>query len=96
MTLVPGLDQPGERGALGIGRAHRCRLLDALGVSSQRSAARSGPLEPVPGGRNALRSLIGRLVDVGMSKFVIRPAAPVAEWRGERSWLADTLLDLQT
>ncbi len=29
VSLVPGLDLPGERAALGIGRAHRGRLLDA-------------------------------------------------------------------
>ena len=30
LTLVPGLDQPGEREALGIGGAHRGKLLDDL------------------------------------------------------------------
>ena len=30
VTLVPGLDQPGERAALGIGGAHRGRRIDAL------------------------------------------------------------------
>jgi len=30
VTLVPGLDQQGERAALGIGAAHRGRMLDAL------------------------------------------------------------------
>ena len=30
VTLVPGLDQPGERAALGIGAAHRGRRIDAL------------------------------------------------------------------
>ncbi|HEX6393613.1 MAG TPA: LLM class flavin-dependent oxidoreductase [Acidimicrobiales bacterium] len=30
LTIVPGLDQPGERGALGIGKAHRGNLLDDL------------------------------------------------------------------
>lgn len=30
LTLVPGLDQPGERQALGIGAAHRGKLLDEL------------------------------------------------------------------
>ncbi len=29
VTLVPGLDQPGERAALGLGGAHRGRRLDA-------------------------------------------------------------------
>ena len=30
VTLVPGLDQPGERAALGLGGVHRGRRLDAL------------------------------------------------------------------
>ena len=30
VTLVPGLDQPGERAALGLAPPHRGRLLDAL------------------------------------------------------------------
>lgn len=196
VTLVPGLDLPGERAALGIGRAHRGRMLDtrlpalrawlagdavavdgehsvalpvlpvqdpleiwlggtgpqavtraghfadgwlgghmppaqaadlraridaaaadagraidpehfglslayarnedALAVSASRPASGSGPIEPVPVGRDALRSLVGRLVDVGLSKFVVRPAAPVTDWPTELTWLADTLLDLQT
>ena len=200
VTLVPGLDQPGERAALGIGRAHRGRLLDArlpqllgwlageeiapdgetpvalpvlpvqdpleiwLGGSGPEAVARAGrladgwlgslmpprqaasireridqaaadagraidpehfglsiayardsdaltfaprrpaasrhrdqgPGEPVPVGRAAIRALISRLTDAGMSKFVVRPAAPVAEWPAELAWLADTLLDLQT
>ena len=55
--------------------------------------------EVVPVGSGALRSLIGKLVDQGLSKFVIRPVAPLeseAAWRGELDWLADTVLPLQT
>jgi probable F420-dependent oxidoreductase len=200
VTLVPGLDQPGERAALGIGAAHRGRLLDGripqlrgwlagdaiapdgetavalpvlpvqdpleiwLGGSGPQAVARAGQLadgwlgslmppqqaasireridqaatdagraidpehfglsiayardgdalmfaprrptgtrrgddgpgEPVPVGRDALRSLIARLTDSGMSKFVVRPASTVTAWPDELDWLADTLLDLQT
>ena len=195
VSLVPGLDQPGERAALGIGRAHRGRLLDArfpplrawltgdavspdgetpvalpvlpeqdplelwLGGKGPEAIIRAGrladgwlgshmtapqaasirarieatatdagrvidpehfglsiaysrtshipttapvrrsdsdPVEPVPVGRDELRDLVGRLTDAGMSKFVVRPAAPVTEWHDELAWLADTLLDLQT
>jgi probable F420-dependent oxidoreductase len=72
------------------------RDADALAVSARRPATGSGAIEPVPVGRDALRSLVGRLVDVGLSKFVVRPAAPVSDWPRELAWLADTLLDLQT
>ena len=190
VTLVPGLDQPGERAALGIGEAHRGRLLDALipslrelwggggevplpvrpvqdpleiwlGGSGQQAVQRAGALadgwlgslvspdraaatreaieraandagrvidpehfglsiayareaadfdravrlrtrpavdlgEVVPVGRAALRDLVGRLVDVGLSKFVVRRVCPVDSWIDELGWMADGLLDLQT
>ncbi len=55
------------------------------------------PLAPlVPVGAAALREMVGRLVDGGLSKFVVRPVAPLAEGNDELAWLADNLLDLQT
>lgn len=54
------------------------------------------PGELLPVGERALRELVTQLVDQGLSKFVVRPVAPVASWTDELSWLADTLLDLQT
>jgi probable F420-dependent oxidoreductase len=202
MSLVPGLDQPGERAALGIGKANRGRYLDEVipllrswwagdavdhhsdrfdfpglsvtptpmqspleiwlggigpaaldragrlsdgwlgaavspdeaGACRQRieeSAASVGrridpehfglsiayardepdeatlaalrarrpdarPEDLVPVGADALRDLIGRYVDNGLSKFVVRPAAPGFHWSDELAWLADTVLPLQT
>ena len=195
LTLVPGLDQPGERQALGIDAAHRGKLLDELipklrrlwegndagidgspplpvrpvqdpleiwlGGSGPEAVVRAGRLsdgwlgslmtplraadiraeieqaaasasrtidpehfglsigyarersdlertipirrrpavdlaEVVPIGREALRDLIGDLVEVGLSKFVVRRIAPAASWEDELAWLAGTLLDLQT
>lgn len=210
LTLVPGLDQPGERQALGIGASHRGRLLDELipklrwlwegdaaeihtaeidgaaidtaevdgspklpvrpvqdplevwlGGSGPEAVERAGKLsdgwlgslmtppraadirarilqaaasvgrtidpehfglsigyarergdlertipirrrpavdlaEVVPIGRDALRNLIGDLVEAGLSKFVVRRIAPVVSWEDELAWLADALLDLQT
>ncbi|HEX4863597.1 MAG TPA: LLM class flavin-dependent oxidoreductase, partial [Acidimicrobiales bacterium] len=195
LTLVPGLDQPGERRALGVGAAHRGRLLDELipelrslwegnapgidgspalpvrpvqdpieiwlGGSGPEAVVRAGRLsdgwlgslmtppraadiktrieqeaasagrtidpehfglsigyarepsdlertipirrrppvdlaEVVPIGRDALRGLIQDLVASGLSKFVVRRIAPVGSWEDELTWLADTLLDLQT
>jgi probable F420-dependent oxidoreductase len=45
VTLVPGLDQPGERTALGIGDAHRGRLLDAT-IPQLRAWWAGGSLAP--------------------------------------------------
>ena len=50
----------------------------------------------VPVGAAALRALIGRLIDAGLSKFVVRPVAPTTSWPDELGWLADAVLDLQT
>lgn len=54
------------------------------------------PLAFVPVGRTGLRGFIERYIDAGLSKFVIRPLAPVASWAEEAAWLADAILDLQT
>ena len=45
-----------------------------------------------------LRDQIGRWVDAGFSKLVVRPATPPAEdaWAQELRRLADDVLDLQT
>jgi len=199
LTIVPGLDQPGEREALGIGDSHRGKLLDELvpklrrlwaggtlddgdgsgtspalstlpaqepleiwlGGSGPEAVVRAGRLsdgwlgslmtparaaeimarieseaasagrsidpehfglsigyargrsdlertmpirrrppvdlaEVVPVGRQALRDLVGDLVNAGLSKFVVRRIAPVESWEEELSWLADAVLDLQT
>ena len=54
------------------------------------------PLAFVPVGRTGLRGFIERYVDAGLSKFVVRPLAPVASWAEESAWLGDAILDLQT
>ena len=54
------------------------------------------PLAFVPVGRSGLRAFIERYVDVGLSKFVVRPIAPVDSWIEEAAWLGDAILDLQT
>jgi hypothetical protein len=50
----------------------------------------------VPVGRTELRDFIAGYVEAGLSKFVVRPLAPVASWAEEATWLADAILDLQT
>ena len=50
----------------------------------------------VPNGLDELRGLIERFVDVGFSKFVVRPVVAPPSWRHELEDLARGLLDLQT
>ena len=50
----------------------------------------------VPVGVRPLRELISALIDQGLSKFVLRPVAPVLWWPDELNWLADVAFDLQT
>lgn len=54
------------------------------------------PLAFVPVGRTGLRELIEGYVEAGLSKFVVRPLAPVPSWAAEAAWLADAILDMQT
>jgi len=54
------------------------------------------PSELVPVGADALRSTLRRYIDVGFSKFVVRPAEPPAAWEDELDQLADEVLSLQT
>lgn len=65
----------------------------------QAIAARRGGIDPrelVPVGEAGLRAFISGCIESGLSKFVVRPAAPVASWADEADWLSDTILDLQT
>jgi alkanesulfonate monooxygenase SsuD/methylene tetrahydromethanopterin reductase-like flavin-dependent oxidoreductase (luciferase family) len=50
----------------------------------------------VPVGRAGLRDIIEHYVDAGLSKFVVRPLAPVASWDEEAAWLSDAILYMQT
>ena len=89
-----------EHFGLSIGYA---RTEDDLGRSTlsriranRRSDPDADPRDVVPIGAEGLRRVIGRLVDEGLSKFVLRPVAPVEDWDAELAWLAGTVLDLQT
>jgi probable F420-dependent oxidoreductase len=50
----------------------------------------------VPVGQARLCEFIEDHVEAGLSKFVLRPLAPVASWSEEATWLAGAILDLQT
>ena len=54
------------------------------------------PDEVVPVGIDGLRALLERFLEVGFSKFVVRPIESPESWRGELGALADGVLDLQT
>jgi probable F420-dependent oxidoreductase len=60
------------------------------------AARRPRSVELTPVGLPAVRALIQRFVDVGFSKFVLRPIAPPASWRAELEALAGAVGDLQT
>jgi hypothetical protein len=76
----------------------------SIGYARQDSdLERSSPLRTsttsqvnVPIGVRPLRDLIGALINQGLSKFVLRPAAPALWWPDELNWLADVMFDLQT
>jgi probable F420-dependent oxidoreductase len=64
----------------------------------QRVARRRPGLDPtsvIPVGMPAVREMLQRYIDVGFSKFVLRPAEPPADWDQELSRLADGVLSLQ-
>jgi probable F420-dependent oxidoreductase len=54
------------------------------------------PLLLMPVGAQALRELVVRHIDAGLSKFVVRPAGAITSWPDEVDWLADAILDLQS
>jgi probable F420-dependent oxidoreductase len=72
--------------------------LGTLASSPLARRARSRPLEDIiPVGLTGLRTTIERFVDVGFSKFVVRPmAAPADGWPAELERLAGAVGALQT
>jgi probable F420-dependent oxidoreductase len=69
----------------------------ALASSPVARRARGRPLdEIIPVGRGGLRSMLERFLEVGFSKFIVRPMTPPGDWEGELERLADAVGDLQT
>ena len=60
------------------------------------AARRPRALELTPVGLPALRQLIERFLEVGFSKFVVRPVVPPKSWRAELEALSKAVGDLQT
>ncbi|HVC67350.1 MAG TPA: LLM class flavin-dependent oxidoreductase [Acidimicrobiales bacterium] len=67
-------------------------LLSALG----RSRKGVDPASVVPAGLDALRGFLESFLEVGFSKFVVRPLARPDSWRAELEALAAAVGDLQT
>jgi probable F420-dependent oxidoreductase len=69
----------------------------ALASSPLARRARGRPLEEIiPVGRGGLRTMLEQFLEVGFSKFVVRPMTPPGEWQRELEQLADAVGDLQT
>jgi probable F420-dependent oxidoreductase len=66
---------------------------------AQAMAAQRRGVDPalvVPVGIDGLRDQMEAFLDVGFSKFVVRPIQPPHSWRAELELLADGVIDLQT
>ena len=83
----------GEHFGVSIGYA-RTPLDPATARTMAARRRRSVELTPV--GLPALRALIERFIDVGFSKFVVRPVIPPASWKAELEAVWAALGDLQT
>jgi probable F420-dependent oxidoreductase len=96
------IDEAAARAGRSISREHfgmsigyASRPIDPA-TARTMAARRPRALELTPVGLPALRQLIERFVEVGFSKFVVRPVVPPASWRAELEALSATVGDLQT
>jgi hypothetical protein len=53
------------------------------------------PASLVATGTSGIRTILGRFLDVGFSKFVLAPIAPLPDTRAELEMLAAEVLSLQ-
>ena len=71
--------------------------VSALASSPLARRARGRPLEQlIPVGLSGLRHMLEQFLEVGFSKFIVRPTAPPGEWRSELELLAGAVGGLQT
>jgi alkanesulfonate monooxygenase SsuD/methylene tetrahydromethanopterin reductase-like flavin-dependent oxidoreductase (luciferase family) len=81
----------------GVSLAYAAKPLEPAMVRAL-SATRKGvdPEQVVPVGIGGLRAMLEQFIEVGFSKFVVRPLQPSAPERAELELLARGVLDLQT
>jgi len=81
----------------GVSLAYAAKPLEPALVRAL-SATRKGvdPEQVVPVGIGGLRAMLEQFIEVGFSKFVVRPLQPSAPERAELELLARGVLDLQT
>ena len=84
-----------EHFGISLGYA-RQPLSDDAAMAIASRARGHDPRELVPVGFDGLRRAIERFVQVGFSKFVVRPLAPPVDWRAELEEVAGAVGDLQT
>jgi probable F420-dependent oxidoreductase len=68
----------------------------AIATGAETGTDTADVADLVPNGTKPLRRLIGKFVDVGFSKFVLRPVIPPTSFGEELKDLAEGVLDLQT
>ncbi len=81
----------------GVSLAYAPGELPDEAVARLRSLRRGvDPRAVVPVGLDGLRAMLERFLEVGFSKFVVRPIGRPEAWRMELEALAGAVLDLQT
>ncbi|HEY0542114.1 MAG TPA: LLM class flavin-dependent oxidoreductase [Actinoallomurus sp.] len=86
-----------EHFGISIGYTHQ--PLDDRQLAALTARLRGRDIDPrtlVPVGYGALRETLRSFIDVGMSKFVVRPLSVRDSWHDELAGLADAVGDLQT
>lgn len=86
-----------SREHFGVSLAYAPGPLDAR-LTAALGRARKGvdPATVVPAGLDGLRRSLEAFLEVGFSKFVVRPLQPAGTWRAELEALAGAVGDLQT
>ncbi len=84
-----------EHFGISLGYA-RAPLSERAAMSVAARSRGHDPQDLVPVGLDALRVHLQRFLEVGFSKFVVRPLAPPASWRAELEEVAAAVGDLQT
>jgi probable F420-dependent oxidoreductase len=81
----------------GVSIAYSTGPLDDRVAAALSAVSKGRPLEGlVPAGLAPLAELLGQFIDVGFSKFVVRPVLAPTAWRDELEVLADAVGGLQS